>query len=96
MSCHVDQDITPLIGHQPFATWGVLAPTVCHKADEVLHRDLVPSVVDLDIVSVEIEGSVGVVEDGAWEGVAWVAGHIVRQHENDLRVRNSEALDCTI
>lgn len=96
MAGHVDQDVTSLVCHQPLAARSVLAPAICHEPNEVLHCDLVSSVVNLDVVSVQIEGAVSVVEHGSWEGVAWVAGHVVRQHEDDLRVGNAEALDCAV
>jgi hypothetical protein len=96
MPCHVDQDVAPLICHQPLAARCVLAPTIRHEADEVFHCNLIPSVVHLDVVSVQVKGAIGVVEDGSREGVARVTGHVVRQHEDNLRVWDAEALDCAV
>jgi hypothetical protein len=96
MPCHVDQDVAPLICHQSLAAWSVLAPAVRHEPDEVLHSDLVPSVVHLDVVAVQVKRAVSVVEDGAREGVARVAGHVVGQHKDDLRVGDAEALDGAV
>jgi hypothetical protein len=96
MPRHINQDITPLIRHQPLTARRVLAPAIRHEPDEILHGDLVPPIVDLDVVSVQVKRAIGVVEDGAGEGVARVAGHVVGQHEDDLRVRDPEALDGAV
>ena len=93
---HVYKDITPLVGHQALAPRHILAHTVCHEADKVLDGDFVASVVDFDVVSIQIKRTVGIVVDGAGEGVARVACHVVGQHEDDLRVRDAEALDGAI
>ena len=90
---HVHQHVAPRVAPEPLPPRHVLAQPVRQQADEVLHRDLVPAVVDLDVVAVEVERAVGVVVDGAREGVARVAGHVVREHEDDLRVRYPEALN---
>jgi hypothetical protein len=93
---HVDEDVTSLVGHQALAPGHVLAHAVCHEADEVLDGDFVASVIDLDVVAIQIERTVGVVVDGAGEGVAGVARHVIGQHEDDLRIRDAEALDGAI
>lgn len=96
MPCHVDKNVTPLVGHEPLAAGGVLAPAVSHEPDEVFHCDFVAPVIHLDVVSIQIEGAVGIVEDGSRECIARVARHVIGQHENDLRVWYAEALDCTV
>lgn len=96
MPCHVHQDVAPLIRHQPLAARRVLAPAVRHEPDKVLHRNLIPSIVHLNIISIQIKRAIGVVEDSSREGVARVACHIVRQHEDDLRIWNPEALDGAV
>ena len=96
MARHIHQDIAPLIRHQPLAARRILPPAIRHQPDEILHRDLVTPVVDLDVVPVQVQGAVGVVEDGAGEGVARVARHVVREHEDDLRVWDAEALDGAV
>ena len=93
---HVDQHVAARVGAQPFPARHVFAQPVGEQPDEVLDRDLVAAVVDLDVVAVEIERAVGVVVDRAWESVAWVAGHIVGEHEDDLRVRDAQALDSAV
>ena len=93
---HVDEHVAARVGAQPFPPGDVLAQPVGEQADEVLDRDLVAAVVDLDVVAVEVEGAVGVVVDRAREGVARVAGHVVGQHEDDLRVRDAQALDGAV
>jgi hypothetical protein len=96
VACHVHEDVAPLVRHQSLAAWHVLAHSVCHEPDEVLDCDFVSPVVHLDVVAVQVQGSVCVVVDGAGEGVARVACHVVRQHEDNLRVGNPETLDGTV
>lgn len=93
---HVDQHVAARVRAQPFAARHVLAQPVGEQADEVLDRDLVAAVVDLDVVAVQVEGAIGVVVDGAREGVARVAGHVVGEHEDDLGVRDAQALDGAV
>ena len=92
MARHVHQHITPRIAAQSLPARHILAQPVRQQPDEVLDRDLVAAVVDLDVVAVEIQRAVRVVVDGPREGVARVAGHVVRQHEDDLRVGDAESL----
>ena len=96
MTCHVDQDVAALVRHKALRSGHVLGDSVGHEPYEVLHGDLVSSVVDFDVVSVEVQGAVGVVVNGAGECVARVAGHVVGQHEDDLRVGDAEALHGTV
>ena len=96
MTRHIDQYITPFVGQEPLACGHTLVPAVAQQADEVLHRDLVAAVVDLDVLAVQVHAAVGVGVDGAREGVAWVAGHVVGEHEEDLRVGNAEAFDRAV
>jgi hypothetical protein len=99
MSSHVDQDITPIIRHQPLTPRPTLRPSIRQKTNEVLDRNLIASVVDFNATAhsiVKIQVARLVVEDGAGERVARVASHVVRQHKDDLRIGNAEALDSTI
>lgn len=96
MSRHVHQHITAPVTPQPLPPRHILPQPIRQQPDEVLHRDLVPAVVHLDVVAVQVERAVGVVVDGAREGVARVAGHVVGEHEEDLRVRDPEPLDRAV
>ena len=81
---HVDEYVTALVGQEPLACGHTLVPAVGQQADEVLDRDLVATVVNLDVLAVQVHAAVRVGVDGAREGVARVAGHVVREHEEDL------------
>ena len=96
MARHVDEHVTPGIGAEAFGTGELGRQAVGQEADEVLDRDFVAPVIDFDVVAVEIEGAVGVVVDGAGEGVAGVAGHVVGEHEDDLRVWDPEPFDGAV
>lgn len=96
MACHVHQYVAAVVGQQPLATGRLVADAVGQQADEVLNRHLVAAVVDLDVVAIEVDGAVGVGVDGAREGVARVAGHIVGQHQDDLGVRDAQTLDGAV
>ena len=93
---HVDQDVGVLVRQQPLAARHLLADTVREQPDEVLDGHLVAAVVDFDIGAVEVNGAVAIGVDGAGEGVARVAGHVVGEHEDDLGVGDAEALDGAV
>ena len=95
MSSHVDQDIAPVIRHQPLTSRPALWPPVRQKTNEVLDCDFVAPVVDFNTTThsiVKIQVARLVVEDGARKRIARVAGHVIRKHKDDLRVRNAESL----
>lgn len=92
VACHIHKDVATVIRQQPLAPGCLLADAIRQQPYEVFDRDLVSSVVHLDVVAVQIHSAVGVGVDGAREGVARVAGHVVGQHEDDLGVRDAEAL----
>ena len=96
MTRHVDEYVAAGIGAETFGAGEFGGQSIGEKADEVFDCYFVAAVVDFDVVAVEIEGAVGVVVDGAGEGVAGVAGHVVREHEDDLRVWDAEAFDGTV
>lgn len=93
---HVHQNIAPLVGQQALAPGHLVADAIGQQANEVLDGDFVAAVVDLDVVAVQVDGAVRVAVDGAGEGVARVAGHVVGKHEDDLGVGDAEALDGAV
>lgn len=93
---HVHEHVAARVRAQSFAARELLREPVGEQPDEVLDRDFVAPVIDLDVVAVEIQGAVGVVVDGAGECVPRVAGHVVGEHEEDLRVRDAEAFDGAV
>lgn len=93
---HVDEHVAAGVGAQALAARDVIAQPIRKQPDEVLHRHLVTAIVHLDVIAVEIDRAVCVAVDGAGEGVARVAGHVVGQHQNDLRVGDPESLDGAV
>lgn len=93
---HVDEDVAAAVGAEALAARDFGREPVGEEADEGFDGHFVASVVDFDVVAVEIQGAVGVVVDRAGEGVAWVAGHVVGEHEDDLAVRDAEAFDGAV
>lgn len=96
MSRHIHQHVTPRVTPQPLPPRHILPQPIRQQPYEVLHRDLIPAVINLYVVAVEVERAVRVVVDGAREGVARVAGHVVGEHEDDLRVRDAETFDGAV
>jgi hypothetical protein len=66
------------------------------NTNEVLHGDIIPSIVNFYLCSVQIQLVVFAVKDLARERVPGIASHVIRQHENNVAIRNSQALDGTI
>ena len=77
---------------QALAARHLLTHAVRQKSYEILDRDFVAAVVDLDVVPVQIDGAVGITVNGAREGIARVACHIIGQHEDNLRIWDPETL----
>ena len=96
MPRHINQHITPPIAPQPLPPWHILSQPIRQQPNKILYRDFIPAIIHLDVIAVEIERAVRVVVDGPGEGIARVARHVVRQHEDDLRVGDAEALDGAV
>ena len=96
MPGHIHQHITPRIAPQSLPPWHILPKTIRQQTNEILHRDLVPAIIHLDVIAVEIQRAIRIVVDCTGEGVARIAGHVVRQHEDDLRVGNSKPFDGSV
>lgn len=65
-------------------------------SNKILHRDLVPPIIHLNVLSVQVQQPRSVVEHGGWKLVPRVAGDVVGEHENDVGVWDTEALDGAI
>lgn len=96
MARHVDQYITPVVGQQPLTPRCLVTDPVCEQPNEVFHGDLVAPVIHLDVVTIQVNRAVCIGIDSARESVAWIAGHVVREHENDLTVGDAESLDGAV
>jgi hypothetical protein len=96
MTSHVHQDVASIIGQESLAPWHVFTDPIRHQPYEILHCNLVPSIVNFDVVPVQVQRAVCVVVDGAGEGVARVACHIIGKHENDLGIGDSQTLDSAV
>ena len=96
MASHVHQNVASIISKEALASRHLGANTICQETNEVLDSDLIATVVDLDVVAVEINGAVGIAVDGSGEGIAGVAGHVVGEHEDDLGVGNTETFDGSV
>lgn len=62
----------------------------CQKSDEVLDIYFISTIVNLNVLSVEVDGvRLGRVNSGG-KLVSGIACDVVCEHENDIRVRNTE------
>ena len=96
MPGHVYQDIASVIGKQPLGSGHLLPNAIREKPYEALDRDFVTPIIDLDIVSIKIDGAVCVAVDGSGEGVARVTCHVIGEHEDYLGVWDSKTLDRAV
>ena len=92
----VDEDVAARVGEQALRPGGAGRVAVGQDAQERRGGDLVPAVVHLDVVAVEVDRVVDVAEDAPREGVARVARHVVREHQDDALVGDAEALDRAV
>jgi len=68
----------------------------CQKSDKVLDIYFVASIVNLNVVPIEVNGMrPGRVNRGG-KLVSGIARDVVCEHENDIRVRNAETFYCSI
>ena len=72
------------------------AERTSQQTQEILHRDFVPAVVNFDVLTVEVERVAAVCEHAAGEVVARIAGRIISEHKDDVRVGYTEALHGAI
>ena len=66
------------------------------QPQEILHRDFVSTVVDFDVLAVEIERVAAIREHAPREVVARIAGRVVGEHEDDVRVGYAQAFHSSI
>lgn len=68
----------------------------CQKSDKVLDIYFIATIVNLNILSIEVDGvRLGRVNSGG-ELVSGIACDVVCEHENDIRVRNTETFYCPV
>ena len=96
VASHVDEDIGIFVCEKALAARHLVAHAVGEKPDEVLDCHFISTVVHLDVGAVEIDGSVGIGVYGPRERIARVAGHVIGKHEDDLGVRDAQALHCAV
>ena len=96
MSRHVHQYVTPVVGEQPLAPRHLRPHAVRQQPNKVLHGNLIPPIIHLDIVTIQINSPVRVAVYSTWKGIARVAGHVVGEHEDDLGVGDAETLDGSV
>src|SRR5687767_4376422 len=96
MTSHVHQNVASIISKEALASRHLSANAICEETNRVLDSDLIATVVDLDVVAVEINGAVGIAVDGSGEGIAGVAGHVIGEHEDDLGVGNTETFNGSV
>lgn len=68
----------------------------CQESDEVLDIYFIATIVNLNVISIEVNGvGLGRVNSGG-ELVSGIARDVVCEHENDIRVRNTETFYCSV
>lgn len=80
-------------------SWRIKSRKALHTSqdpDKILNSDLVPSVVYFDVIPIQIKISRSIWVNTAGEFIAGIAGSIIREHENDVGVRYTKSLYCTI
>jgi hypothetical protein len=80
-------------------TWqqeNIISKHTCQEAQEILHSDFIPSVVNLYVVPIHIQLVTLIAEEGSWEGVARVAGVVICQHQEDVGVWQTHPPDCPV
>lgn len=92
----VNEDVGALVGEELLRARRFRGQSPRQQAHKVLHRDLVASVIDFDVVAVDVDVLDAIVEDGRWSRVSRIASHVVGYHEDDLGIGNSETFDAPV
>ena len=74
---HVDEDVRRLVREETLGRGCDLGKSVGEDAHEVLHGHVVATVVDFDVVAVDIDLLGDVVEDLCRAWIACIAGHVI-------------------
>ena len=64
----------------------------CQNADKVLDGDFIASIIDLDVVTVEIQVTAWLGIDTGGKLVARIARDIIGQHKDDVGIWDAKAL----
>ena len=51
------------IRQQAFGPWGTRGQSSCKNPDKILHGDFVATVINLDVITIDIDLFIGIVED---------------------------------
>jgi hypothetical protein len=62
----------------------MVAPS--QNTEEILHCDFIASVINLNVITIEIECMIFIVEDLSRVHIPGVAGDVISKHENDVIV----------
>ena len=82
--------------NQFFYPSSVVNRHTCQKSDEVLNIYLVASIVNFNVLPVEVNRvRLGRV-NSSWEAVSGIARDVVCEHENDIRVWDAETFYCPV
>lgn len=77
-------------------TLQIIVEHSCQKPDEVLDIYFVATIINLNIVSIEVDGvRLGRVNSGG-KLVSRIARDVVCKHENDIRVGNTQTFYCSV
>lgn len=68
----------------------------CEQSNEILHGDFVATVVNLDVIAVEVQMTPRFRVYAPGEFVARVTRDVISEHEDDIRVGDAETLDSAI
>ena len=96
MTCHVNENVWPRVRQQAFRSGSRFRQTTGQQTDKVFHRDFITTIIDLNIVSIDIDVLVLIVENGCRSWVSRIACHVIGHHQQDLRIRNAQSLDTAV
>ena len=70
--------------------------STCKETDKVLHSYFVTPVIDFDVIPIQIEALSWVGVHVTREFVTVVTSCVIRKHEDDIGVRDTETFYCSI
>lgn len=66
------------------------------QSNEILNGNLVATVVNLDVIAVNVDMLIGIIENGCRSRIPWIACHIVGNHQNYLAIWNAKSFHRSV
>jgi hypothetical protein len=96
VSSHVDEHIAPGIAQEAFRARNGRIMATCEDTEKILNSHFVTSVVDFDVITIQVQIPLCTVKHSTWIFVPSITGSVIGQHQDNVGVGNTQPLHGTI